>query len=335
MNRKHQLIVIGLTVLTLCSVVSHLVARGLHLRTQAVAPLFFGDTNQQDTATVAGSSLTFYGIEWHAVAQRLKAGMTGLGVPAGSVHELEILQRNAPPVRYTFLGVSMFDLNENYLSDFRADIVPMGEAIKSLQESHSSWAYRKRVLSQYPMKYIRSLFPTAGRSVTVMVGVREKLRTWLKGEAATKEKLEQAVVSSESNPHQDSIQTWPADRRMRNIMDLRSNAGGHLEFQGQKRHSLLKFLNRGVQQGRVVLIILPESPTFRAELVTPADRGQFEAALTEAQRAVPDLVCVRLDQVKELDSDGWYWDIVHLNAPGQAVATRVLIEQLSQAGLIR
>ena len=181
MNRKHQLIVIGLTVLTLCSVVSHLVARGLHLRTQAVSPLFFGDTNQQDTATVAGSSLTFYGIEWHAVAQRLKAGMTGLGVPAGSVHELEILQRKAPPVRYTFLGVSMFDLNENYLSDFRADIVPMGEAIKSLRESHSSWAYRKRVLSQYPMKYIRSLFPTAGRSVTVMVGVREKLRAWLNG----------------------------------------------------------------------------------------------------------------------------------------------------------
>jgi hypothetical protein len=62
----------------------------------------------------------------------LKVRVAGWGVPAGSVLEMEVLQRAAPRARFTFLAISALELNENYLADFRADIVPFGEALAGL-----------------------------------------------------------------------------------------------------------------------------------------------------------------------------------------------------------
>jgi hypothetical protein len=334
MARSRQLFIISLSVLVLCSAFSHLAARALKLRTQPISLLTFGNTNLPVTGAVGGSSLTFYGIEWNEVSHHLDTGMVGYGVPGGSVVELEVLQRRLPAARWTFLGVSLFDLNENSISDFRADVVPFSDALESLRESRSSWAHGKRVISQYPIKYLRTVFPTAGRSVAFMVGFRTELRARLRQQPAL-ETTDRAVISNQSNPHQDGINTWPPARRLRNLASLRSHAGAELVFGGQTWNSLQRYLERGSQQGRVILVVIPESPTYRAEMVSPATLQQFETRLTEIRQRFPDVLCVRLDQAAELDSDALYWDLVHLNAPGQTIATRVLLARLRDAGLLR
>jgi hypothetical protein len=336
MARNRQLILICMSVLVLCSAFSHLAARVLKLRTEPISRLTFGETNLPPAATIGGSSLTFYGIEWNTLAQQLDAGMIGWGVPAGSVHELEILQRRPPPPgKWTFLGVSLFDLNENYISDFRADIVPVGEAFSSLRASQSSWAHSKRVLAQYPMKYIREVFPTAGRSMAVMVGIRAELKGLLRRQPNSGEEPDRAVLSSQSNPHQEGIDAWAPARRLRNLGTMRARTGSELVYGGQKWLSLLRYVERGTESGQVILVVIPESPTYRAELVAPAAIQQFEARLGELHQRFPNLVCVRLDQVPELRSDALYWDLVHLNAPGQEIATKVLLARLKEAGIQR
>jgi hypothetical protein len=122
---------------------------------------------------------------------------------------------------------------------------------------------------------------------------------------------------------------------LRNLASLRSHAGAELVFGGQTWNSLQRYLERGSQQGGVILVVIPESPTYRAEMVSPAALQQFETGLTELRERFPDVLCVRLDQAAELDSDALYWDLVHLNAPGQTIATRVLLARLGDAGLLR
>ena len=78
---------------------------------------------------------------------------------------------------------------------------------------------------------------------------------------------------------------------------------------------------------------MPESPIYNAEFLTEAVRRRFEEFLAEAQQEAPEALWVRLDQVPELNSNQYYWDLVHLNAQGQAIATQVLLEKLKAAGL--
>ena len=108
MAQYRQLILICTSVFVLCSAFSHLAARILKLRTEPISLLTFGESNLPPTATIGGSSLTFYGIEWNTLAQQLDAGMIGWGVPGGSVHELEILQRRAPPWQVDISGYFPF-----------------------------------------------------------------------------------------------------------------------------------------------------------------------------------------------------------------------------------
>ena len=331
--RKTQLLVIGLVVLVITSAVSHLVARGLHLRVQAVSTLTFGDRQQPAATVAAGSSLTFYGINWSEIAGATGSRVQGWAVPSGSVVEMETLQAQVTGARRTFLGLGISDLNENYLSDYRAEIVPLFQNLKGLWAAHPDAAFARRVLSQYPLKYLRVLFPTAGRAMHVMVGAREMLRQW-RGRRAADEPGERAVISSDANTHQDNITTWPEARRLRNIGLIREGAGGVFAFHGPKREALFRLLQRGAAQGKMVVFVIPESPTYRREFVTPEVQRRFEETLTEARRRIPEALWIRLDAAPELKSDEDYWDLVHLNAAGQAKATKILREQLAAAGAL-
>lgn len=332
MSRKKQLVVILLVVLAITSLVSHGVARAFHIRTLAITPLSFGSTNQPVDGIVAGSSLMFYGVGWSDIAKKMSKRMQGWAVPAGSVIEMEVLQAQVPEARVTFLGVGVSDLNENYVSDFRAEIVPMRSALTGLWAARSEWALSRRVISQYPLSYLRRLFPTAGRSTTIMVGAREVLRS-LRPSKKSNEPSERAVVASESNTHNENITSWPEARLMRNIGDMRASAGGDFAFNGPKRDALFRFMKRGDETGKMVMLIMPLSPTYQKEFLTEAVLGQFNDVLSEAQKKTPDALWIRLDNAPELKFNELYWDLVHLNAPGQAIASKIVLEQLAAAGI--
>jgi uncharacterized short protein YbdD (DUF466 family) len=256
----------------------------------------------------------------------------GWAVPAGSVVEMEMLQREVTSAQFTFLGVGVSDLNDNYVSDYRADIVPFSKGIRELREAQVDWTFARKVLAQYPLKYLRAIYPTAGRSMHVMVGVREVFRN-LRGRKAA-EPNDQAVLTSESNTHGENIGSWPEARILRNIALTRDSAGGTFSFHGPKRDALFRFLEHGKAQGKMVVLVFPESPFYEKEFVTEKVRADFEALLAEAQQRTPEALWVRLDRVPEFKSADYYWDLVHLNAPGQAQATQIVRKKLAAAGIL-
>ena len=332
MARKTRSALTAAAVLAITSIGSHLVAWGLKIRTQATMPVHFGSTNMQATAIAAGSSLTFYGISWQEVSTNLGMRISGLTTPAASVHELETLQKDSRSAQYTFLGLSTFDLNENSVSDYRADVVPFRNEVAALWSAGWDWHYSKKVLAQYPLKYFRLLYPTAGRSIPVMVGIREQFRTWRRP-SNQPDLSERAILSGNINTHLESISAWPRARLLRNFASIRANDGGKLEFEGFKRDSLFHFLLRGAQQGKMIVLVLPTSAAYKAEFVTEDVERRYEHLLMEAQSRVPEAIWIRLDRLPELQRDDHYWDLVHLNAPGQAIATKALLTQLAAVGI--
>ena len=331
MSRRSQLLMIIVAVAAITSLVSHIAVRALHIRVDAVQQLDFGNTNLPVHGIAVGSSLMFYGLDWSGVARDTGMHVQGWAVPSGSVVEMEVLKRNVPTPQYTFLGFGISDINDNYVSDYRAEIVPLGKAIAGLWEAHVDWSFARRVLSQYPLKYLRAIFPTAGRSMHVMVGVRAELKKLLKRGQA--QPSEQAVISSESNTHQESISDWPEARKLRNIALNRDSSAGSFTFRGPKRDALLRFLKDGAVTGKVVVVVFPESLVYEKAFVTAEVKRQFHAMLDEAQKQTPEALWLRLDLMPELRSDAFYWDLVHLNAPGQARATEALRKHLAASGI--
>jgi hypothetical protein len=333
MSRRTELFIIALVSISVASGVSHLAAGVIKFRTQAVQPMMFGEAGAPVGATTAGSSITFYGINWSVVAKDMGTRIRAWAVPGASVEEMEVLQRSTPAAASTFLGISAQDMNNNYLSEFHSAVVSLRESLTNLRESGVGWSYEKRVLSQYPLRYLRILFPTAGRSTHVMVGMREGLRLLRHRGAA--EPSERAVITNESNIHGESISEWPVARGLRQIGDARSSATGTFEFNGPKRQALFRFLRRGAVQGKMIVVVLPESPLFRQELLSAGAVRQFKALLAEARERTPEAIWVRLDEEPSLNSNDLYWDLVHLNAPGQTRATELLLGKLRKEGIVK
>ena len=336
MSRRKQLLVILVAVLTLSSALDHLIARQFRIMARAGDPLQFGNGTGPHIAFVAGSSLTFYGIAWKDVAALIHAEVLSYAVPGGSVREMEVLFRRQPAATRTFIGISAYDINENHISDFRAQFVPFTEELANLWAARADWAYSKKVLSQYPMRLVRVIFPTVGQYAAVMVKLREILRAVAHTGAPApdrKPSADFAVITDKGNNQTSTIADWEPAHLQRSIVDVSSHGGGNFEFHSTKRQSLLRFIHQGAAQGKAVVLVMPESPFYNHEFLTESVRHRFEEFLAEAQKETPEALWVRLDQVPELNSNQYFWDLVHLNARGQAIATKVLLEKLKAAGL--
>jgi len=85
----------------------------------------------------------------------------------------------------------------------------------------------------------------------------------------------------------------------------------------------------------MIVVVMPESPLFRQELLTADAKQRFETLLGEARERTPEAIWVRLDAEPSLDSNDLYWDLVHLNAPGQTRATELLLGKLREKGIVK
>ena len=70
------------------------------------------------------------GLSWKRISNAFEEGIENWFVAGSSPSEWEPLQRRASNARLTFIVVSAYDLNEQFLCDYRAGVVPLTQSIK-------------------------------------------------------------------------------------------------------------------------------------------------------------------------------------------------------------
>jgi hypothetical protein len=315
--------------IVLASVGTHLLVTALDVPTKAgTSQRRFGNVGGPAQAFIAGSSLTYDGVGWNQVADLLGVAIASWPVPGSSPAEWEQLQRRSLRTKTTFVGVSLYDLNEAWLCDFRADIVPLNQTLADLWHSGSDLTFARRLLGCYPRAWVRTLFPTAGRSDRIIFGLRDKARALLPL-AGNEPDTDTPLRLAADYTSEERISDWPKDRLLRRLAGMRSLQGTPW-FSGPKHLALRRMLQQGRRQGAVIVIVLPVSPPFIAELLCQHDIQLFEASLAEARRIEPEAAWVRLDQLPSLNSSDLFSDLVHLNMQGRGIATVDIMKALAR-----
>lgn len=334
-TRGWQLTFVLLTAIAIASAGSHLLTVWLKIETTSGTPWQIGLPTGTTPAVMAGSSLAGDAISWDAVSTTYQRRINGWAVAGSSPWEWETFQRRTPGYPVTYVIVSAYDLNEYYLSDFHADVVPFRQTVEDLWDSHADWHFAKRVLSQYPLKYVRTLFPSAGRSQGIMGGLRERLVRSLGKSAALQAEAGPTMTIGKTDStkayKEDRISSWERGTLLRRVATMRGASQGVQAFDGPKKLAFERMLTRGQQSGQVVVVVLPVSPAYARAFLSPDVRRRFESALADVQRRAPDAQWVRLDRLPDLAADDHFWDLVHMNTTGQRLATRAFLTDLDTA----
>jgi hypothetical protein len=131
------------------------------------------------------------------------------------------------------------------------------------------------------------------------------------------------------------VSDWTRSRTLWRFAQMRSETGGKHAFNGVKRLAFARMLLRAQKQGSVIVVVLPISPAYAHEFLTPEVVHDFESALGEAQHIDPQAQFVRLDKLSALNSDEYFGDLVHLNGAGKRIATDAFLSWLRQRTIDR
>lgn len=314
------------------SLTSHLVARWVGIPKPVMAYRRIGPTTGP-MVFVAGSSLVQFGLSWPEISEHLGQGIENWGVGGSTPEIWEISQVLATNVNFSIIGASVYDLNEHRLCDSRADFVPVKQTVRDLVSSAADWPTAKRLMSQYPLTFARVLFPTAARSEAVLQGFRRMVRARFGLASSREDQAAALVLPSEAvlSFGESSLQLSALSeaRVLRRLAALRSEIQGQHSFSGTKSLALRRVLSRAHQQGQVLVVILPVSPAYAAEFLTPAVQAEFEAALRKAVAAAPGAQIIRLDWLSALQSNEYFSDLVHLNSAGRRIATEAVLREMN------
>jgi hypothetical protein len=330
MKRSTQFVLILCLIFAISSIASHLAVSWLKIRATPVTYATFGSAKQKPTGFLAGSSLAFHGLNWTRIADSLGLSLESWMVAGSSPAEWKIYQNRAPQATCAFIVVSAYDINEDWLCDFHADVVSLPETIRSLRECGADRQFSKKLLSQYPLMLVRKLFPTAGRSDGVMVGIRGKLEK-LAHVAGSGEKGDAPQFGvQDTSKNQDKITDWTKAHLERRLVSMRNASQGKQSFNGPKKYALIQMLQRAELHGRAILIVLPVSRFYQEAFLPVEILQDFEHTLADVRRSCPQTQIIRLDLLPTLDENDHYWDLVHLNGLGQQIATTALLDDLQK-----
>jgi hypothetical protein len=284
----------------------------------------------------AGSSLLQFGLSWREVSGELGQGIENWGVGGSSPEIWELSQVRARNSNFTIVGVSVYDLNEERVSDTRASLVPLSQTARDLWESGASWSFSRRLLSQYLLEYLRSVFPTAGNTDRLQVRLRSKAQKALGLRASAEERDNALFLPSkpvlEFGESTATVTEWSPARRLRRLALMRAENGGRHEFNGPKRLAFHRMLMRARSQGQIVVAVMPVSKPYAQEFLTPDVMSRFERVLDDVRRLVPEAIVVRLDLVPGITNPDYFSDLVHLNSAGRRLATDAFLRQLRMRG---
>ena len=288
----------------------------------------------------AGSSLTEAALYWSKVSAALGQGIETWGVGGSSPDIWEQWQKQRPQSNVTIIGVSVYDLNEMHLADARANVVPFSRTIDDLSSSHVDSALSHRILTQYPLKYVRLVLPTAGNADKVLVGLRSKLAglSGRQGGVAGREgvALQPPPPILDAGESTSAVSEWSPAYLIRRLAVLRAEDRGHHEFlNGPKNRALHRMLSQARNQGRVILVVLPVSRPYLEELLDERANAAFEEAIRQAMAIVPEATVVRLDHVPNISDPAYFADLVHMNSLGRGLATQAFLKEVTHTAAPR
>jgi hypothetical protein len=331
MPRAIQLVFVAVLAIFIAATVSQFAATWLGIPRPAMVYRRIGPENGPQVFC-AGSSVVQFGLSWPEVSTALGQGIENWGLGGSTPTEWEVSQSYAANTNLMIIGVSLHDLNENFLCDSHANVVPIAQTIRDLWQSKVDWQFSRRVLSQYPLAYLRILFPTAGKSDAVLVGLRRKIHEMTRSTPTLEEKANFLVLPSgpvlNFGEATEKLSDWPADKALRRIDLLRSEIHDSHRFDGPKHLAFLRMLDRAQQRGGVIVVVMPVAPTYMEKFVTADVKWNFEKSLAEGRSVAPRALFVRLDQLPSLSSDQYYADFVHPNGIGRRIATTAFLNQL-------
>lgn len=337
-RRKHAGIPVILIAVLAASILSHSLAGWIGISSGLATYRRIGP-RMGPQVFCAGSSLMQFGLSWPEVSEMLGQGIENWGVGGSTPEVWEVPQELATNTNLTLIGVSVYDLNEHRLCDTRADIVPFLRTVRDLRNSRASWQFSKRLISQYLLAYLRKLFPTAGRSDAVLVGLRREARKLLRLSSASEDRAAALVLPSQAildfGESTLKLSDLSKGRLVRRLATLRSEMQGMHSFDGPKSLALKRMVDHAQKQGRVVVVVLPVSPAYAGEFINPSVAQEFDNVLKEALRVAPSAKVVRLDKLPVLQSNDLFSDLVHLNSAGRRKATEAFLEEFQGSSTVR
>ncbi len=328
MNSWLKLSVIIFIAMGIASVTSYAVIHWLKIRATYGSYQHYGSKDQKALIILHGSSLAYDGLDWRLISEMLGGAIESWATPGSSPSEWEIQHKQSPQINRTIIVVSPYDMNEYFLCDFRADIVPLWRTIQNLQYCGPGAQLCKRILSQYPQMFVRKLFPTVGRSDGFMVGIRAKLLELKNGVSSLDVDAGPKFGSTKTSEVVERLSDWPPDRLQRRLVLMRRGFQGKHWFNGLKKMALLRLLDEALKNGRVVMVVMPVSQIYENEFLSPQTKHEFEDALLDVQHRSPHASLIRLDDLVALENDDMFYDLVHLNMYGQRIATAAFLDQL-------
>lgn len=335
MSQSRQMALVLITAVVIAAVGSHLLASWLKVKTIASQPVVFGKPNGKPPAFLAGSSIMAYGISWEQISTQLDLEIKVWGIAAGSPVEFEQFQKQVPDARTTFIVVSAVDLDEAVVSDFRAAIVPLGQTIQTLRETDANWKDSMHALNQYPMTWLRTLFPTLGRSRGIMGMLRQNAANWIKPSSSTSARMAGPTINFGKDTDDDEykrqrMSDWPESKVIGKLSAIQADFDGPHSYDGVKRMAFERMLQYGCHRGRTIVVVMPVSPAYSREFMPPETAKKFEQAIIELQRGAPQSEWLRFDQLPGLAVAENFCDLDHLNVFGKRIATEALQARLEQ-----
>ncbi len=325
-NRGLEFAFILVLVVTVCAATSHLAIDRLKIGALPVGYHHYGAAGEKAVAVLFGSSLAYDGLDWRKISEAQGEPIESWATPGSSPAEWEVHQSRSPNATRAFVVVSAYDLNEYWLCDFRADIVPLMVTLRDLWQCRVDWQFRKRILSQYDMMVVRKLFPTIGRSDGVMTGIRDKLEGIFESPSKT-EGDSPKFGFYDNTTSKEKVTDWSAGHILRRLALMRTACQGKQSFNGPKKLALERLLQRAGQQGQVTLVVMPVSPIYHREFLNPRAVQDFERELAEMQERCPQTRLIRLDRIPTLQDSSVFRDFVHLNMFGDQIATLAFLNQ--------
>ena len=285
-HRWRELALMLCVALVITSFGSHLMVRWLKIKASWGDYQLYGAPGGKGPIPVHGSSIAFNGIDWREVSDALGSPIARWGIAGGTPSEWEQMQLRSDRARRTVVVVSAVDMNEYALCDFRAEIVPLAQTIGDLWQSGADVAFSRRILSQYSISAVRVFFPTVGRSDGVLTGIRDRLRSLVRGRSPG-----QATEAFGFGPKGDlapieRVSDWEPGRLQRRMVLTRAACQNKHAFNGLKKAALERLLLKDSEHGEVILVVLPMSPFYQKEFLTPSVRQEFERALVESRTPV-------------------------------------------------